>query len=547
MTERQRFRDQIVASFGTDELETLCRDLGIDPDIIPGQDQGKEYWVDQIIAYFERRGQVPALMSALRQRRSEQTWAYTPAAGISAVAPRKMPIGLLAGAGGLAAVVLIGALVLSRGAGTAIPTATPVVATPEATVAPQKMPAFKTGIYIADFGLVEGGKVVSLAEGLPLAGYLIDGLNVELKDPNTLPAAVRSDFQPEIWGSKEAMANGWQIGPIGTMTEAQQVGEQLGAQVVIYGNVVTDSGASRLQLDFYVPQALKTADELAGGYAIGKPIPMQWPLTEEVPLGIRSNLNSRQRLMLRLTIGIAYDQAGQPEKALDIFNRATSDLNPPCGSGREVLQFFIGREQLLTGNSEEAMKAHIEAISCNSDFARALIGLGDANLQATRALSPEVRMESDSFQAAVYNYALAEQKALAEGHLQLATLAQLGLGLTKQLAGSTYYQLDDNDKARPFLSDAIKLMAPALDELSKRPDGQKRTLAIGYSLLGTAYWYSALTTPESDASTAGKFLDQAKGSYGRCIALAPEGTETVEAKLAEIVNTCRNNLERIGQ
>jgi tetratricopeptide (TPR) repeat protein len=548
MTERQRFRDQIVASFSMDELETLCRDLGVDPDVIPDKDEGKAIWTDQIIAYFERRGKMPALLAALQHARSEQTWAYTPATMSLPDAPRKLPMGLIAGGAALAALVLIGTVVLSRppAAQTPATNATPTVVSMP-TVTPQRMPALKTNIYIADFGLIQDGKVVSIPESAPLSGYLIDGLNVELQDPNTLPAAVRSDFQPEIWGSDDAMANGWQIGPIGTLTDAQQVGEQLGAQVVIYGNVITESGASRLQLDFYVPQALKTADELAGGYAIGKPIPMQWPLTEEVPLGIRSNLNSRQRLMLRLTIGIAYDQAGQPEKALAIFNRALSDLNPPCGGGLEVLQFFIGREQLLLGNSEEAKQAHTEAVNCNPDFARALIGLGDANLQATRALSPEERLESESLQAAIDNYALAQQKALAEGHLQLATLAQLGTGLTQQLIGSTYYVLDENDKAQPYLADAIKLITPALEELSKRPDGQRRTLAIGYSLLGTAHWYSALITPEDEASTADKYLSQAKDNYEKCIALAPAGTETAEAKLAEIVTTCQNNLERIGQ
>jgi hypothetical protein len=548
MTERQRFRDQIVASFSTDELETLCRDLGVDPDVIPDKDEGKEIWVDQLIAYFERRGKVPALLAGLQHARGGQTWAYTPTVMSLPDVPRKLPIGLIAGGVALAAVVLIGSLVLSRGTGTASPSATamPTVA-PTPTAAPQRMPAMKTSIFIADIGLLNGEESTPIQEGASLSAYLIDGLNEQLQDASTLPAAVRADFQPEIWGSDDARANGWQIGPIATLTDAQRVGEQLGAQVVIFGNIVTDTGASRLQMDFYVPLALKTADELAGGYAIGKPIPMQWPMSEGVPLGIRSDLNSRQSLMLRLTIGIAYDQAGQPQKALDVFAKAATDLNPPCGGGREVLQFFIGREALLMGNSEAALQAHANAVGCNQDFTRALIGLGDANFQAAGALSPEARLESDALQAAGDNYALAAQKALAQGQWQLATLAQLGSGLTKQLAGSTHYRLDNYDEARPLLAESIQLIGPALDELSKRPDGQKRTLAIGYSRLGTAYWYSALITPEEDSNTAQQLLSQAKASYEKCIALVPAGAEAIDAKLTEIVQSCRNNLERMGQ
>lgn len=547
MTERQRFRDQIVASFGTDELETLCRDAGVDPDLIPGKDDGKEIWADQIITYFERRGKLPALLAALKHQRSDQTWIYTPATNVSVEPSRKLPLGLIAGGVALAAVVLIGVLLISRGLSTSSPsaTATPAVP-PTATVAPQKMPALKTNIFVADFGQIQDGSVVTVAEGKLLSENLVDSLRLELSDSTVLPAAVRSDFQPEVWSNADATTKGWQIGPIATMTEAQKIGEQLGAQVVIYGNVVSDSEGSRLQLDFYVPQALKTADELAGGYAIGKPIPMLWPPTEDVLRGVKLTLNQRQRLISRLAIGITYDQAGQSQQALDIFTKAATDINPACGSGREVLQFFIGREQLLLGHSEDALKAHTEAVDCNPNFARALIGLGDASFQAAGVISPEVRLESDAMQAAYDNYALAEQKALAEGHTQLATLAQLGTGLTKQLAGSTLYRLDNNDEAQPLLAEAIKLMRPALDELSKRPDGQKRTLAIGYSRLGTAYWYSALLTPESDLDTARKFYDQAKTSYEKCIALVPAGTEAADTMLTEVlVKSCRDNLERM--
>lgn len=545
MTERQRFRDQIVASFGTDELETLCRDAGVDPDLIPGRDDGKEQWVDEIITYFERRGKLPALLAALKGQRSDQTWNYMPSSDALPDLPRNMPIGLIAGGVALVALVLIGIAVLSRGMGAATP-ATPATATaPIApTAAPKKMPAFKTNIFLADLGLIENGRVVSMPEGVPLSAYLIDGLNVELK---SLPPAVQSDFQPAIWSSANAIANGWQIGPIGTLTDAQRVGEQLGAQVVIYGNVISESGASHMALDFYVPQALKTADELAGAYSIGKPIPMLWPATEDVWNGVRLALNRRQQLIARLAIGIAYDQAGQPQKALDIFSQAAAQINRPCGEGLEVLQFFIGREHLLMGNSAQAMQAHSEALNCKPDFARALIGMGDANLQATRSLSPELRLQSDTLQVAIDSYAQAEKTALAEGHVQLATLARLGAGLTQQLIGSTYFALDDYEKAQQPLADAIRLMAPALDDLSKRPDGQKRTLAIGYSLLGTANWYSAIITPEADADTATKFLSQAKDNYNKCIALVPEGAQAADETLTQIVQTCKNNLEKMGQ
>ena len=74
MLTRAELRQAIGQSFSVEELEILCADLGIDPESIPGRGSGKDYWVTQIVAHFQRRDQMPALLAALKDRRPDVAW-----------------------------------------------------------------------------------------------------------------------------------------------------------------------------------------------------------------------------------------------------------------------------------------------------------------------------------------------------------------------------------------------------------------------------------------------------------------------------------------
>ncbi len=80
MLTRTALRQAISQSFSIEELEILCADLGIDPESIPGRDSGKDYWITQILAHFQRRKQMPALLAALQERRPDVAWDAPPAA-----------------------------------------------------------------------------------------------------------------------------------------------------------------------------------------------------------------------------------------------------------------------------------------------------------------------------------------------------------------------------------------------------------------------------------------------------------------------------------
>lgn len=94
MQTRQELRQQINESFTIDELQTLCSDLGVDPEAIPGKAGGKPYYAGQLVSYFETRGLVPTLLVALRVARPHIDWSYTPTlpSATSVVTPTKLPI-----------------------------------------------------------------------------------------------------------------------------------------------------------------------------------------------------------------------------------------------------------------------------------------------------------------------------------------------------------------------------------------------------------------------------------------------------------------------
>ena len=81
---RADLRKKFDRAFSVEDLKLLCDDLGVDPQDIPGQDQGKEFWIGQIILYFERRNQMAALLARAKQLRPNVDWTYTATAPVAA-------------------------------------------------------------------------------------------------------------------------------------------------------------------------------------------------------------------------------------------------------------------------------------------------------------------------------------------------------------------------------------------------------------------------------------------------------------------------------
>jgi hypothetical protein len=58
--------------FNESELKTLCSDMGIDYEIVPGS--GKEDRIRELIDYCRRHGKYDALVAMCREQRPHVSW-----------------------------------------------------------------------------------------------------------------------------------------------------------------------------------------------------------------------------------------------------------------------------------------------------------------------------------------------------------------------------------------------------------------------------------------------------------------------------------------
>ena len=77
-----RLREMLVTKFDEGELQTLCFDLGVDYASLPGKRKADK--ARELVAYFERRSQIPELLETGRAQRPDIPWSDT-----SAVTPEE--------------------------------------------------------------------------------------------------------------------------------------------------------------------------------------------------------------------------------------------------------------------------------------------------------------------------------------------------------------------------------------------------------------------------------------------------------------------------
>lgn len=76
--DRIRLREILTRYFDAGEVRTLCFDLGVDYDSLPGE--GKASKARELIAHLERRSRLPELVEMGKQQRPDVPWEDTPAA-----------------------------------------------------------------------------------------------------------------------------------------------------------------------------------------------------------------------------------------------------------------------------------------------------------------------------------------------------------------------------------------------------------------------------------------------------------------------------------
>ncbi len=293
---------------------------------------------------------------------------------------------------------------------------------------------------------------------------------------------------------------------------------------MIYGNLDTDQGTIGFIPEFYVAQFSGQADEIVGEHQLGTPIEVETPIDITDPvtgLALNDQLAMRTQVLVQFTVGLMYDLAGLPQRALDVFRRMETQLTGwEEDEGKEILYLFIGREEHLLKHDDEAAKAYAEALRINPNYARARIGLGNIHYERAKKISPEALLESGVLAQAIAEYRRAIAIAPRSPGAFVEVRSHLALALPLRLRGEVQLVRGDLDAAETSLSEATAEVQKAI-ALTGKGAGQEQYLASAYLILGAALHQRAhIRLVRGDIEDSKTQFQQASAAYLQCVQYA---------------------------
>ncbi|RPI91735.1 MAG: ATP-binding protein, partial [Chloroflexi bacterium] len=235
--------------------------------------------------------------------------------------------------------------------------------------APRVMPRGTFNIAVAEFGEMDSnGEIHSSETGRLMSDWAVTYLRSELKkeDPNLI-----------VWPNESTLFTRTRVGLVRQDT-AEETASNIHADLLLYGYIDTHTDPPQLILNFWIaPQDKYKFEDIQGNTQIGKPIRV---LNLNDPgISVQGELERQSTALAWIAIGLAQEQLGQTEDALQAFLKA-GESAPKS----ELVQFFIGREYLFLSDAQPdrqeelwqaAEEALLKAVTLNDQYARAYIGL----------------------------------------------------------------------------------------------------------------------------------------------------------------------------
>jgi tetratricopeptide (TPR) repeat protein len=253
---------------------------------------------------------------------------------------------------------------------------------------------------VVDFGQVDDrGQIVPWDDGARLSESVYLRLRDELQAIPVLQGLVQVDRQSirSLQGRQNE-----------ARTEAaRQLARQLGAQLLIYGNLERRGGQDLFVPEFQVT-ALAGAEELVGPFQLGTPIPTPHSAAGIGTLPVLGEaLRARSEVITLFSIGLTYLLVKNPAQAVAYFERARDVPGWTESTGREVIYLFLGsayRSRGGDGDSERAYEAYQMATTINPEYSRAYLGLGnihyDRFVRSSRTDFTELDLAQESYERA---------------------------------------------------------------------------------------------------------------------------------------------------
>jgi tetratricopeptide (TPR) repeat protein len=390
-------------------------------------------------------------------------------------------------------------------------------------------PAQMTGqfrIAVAEFGQMDAnGHVRATDEGRVLSRWLFQALDDEYQHNANMEIARAI----EIWhdsrtDTPQNVRFGIMAGdtPQARRAAAARLADRIQAHMVIYGNLVPDGDAERLELEFYLsPLVNDETAALIGPHRLGKPIllPASFESNRpEVNIVTSEKLQVRADALFWLTIGLTQQVLGRSQQALETFQHAEAQLTDwPDSDGKEILYFFIGREELFLGHAEQAEADFRHALAIEPGYARSEVALGSSFRQRAQAIPPEKRLQAPNYlQQALNHHRHGLELAMGTQDPLIEALARIALAKSYRLMGETQYFLDDYAEANHLFDLAIEQVQQAVPLL--KDTRQYRLLAQAYEDQGAAYLQQGLILQgQGKTAESRAHLELARTAYQACI------------------------------
>lgn len=243
---------------------------------------------------------------------------------------------------------------------------------------PQRMEGV-FNVAVLDFGQRIAGddRDQPSEEGRWLANQVFEslgGLQAKLASDQELPSGLveigRFEERPEGATPLEAEAS------------LSETAARLNATLIVYGTLDFSEPPYSFAPSLYLTQDFDGGEELTGETTFGRPIRISPPLDESAD-GLRNRLELVEKLSGRLegmhlvTLGLAYLQTRQPERAIELFYRA--DAVRGWTDGKELVQLYRGVSLLMLDEPQAALGAFGAVLSAGPLHRdRALMGVGNS-------------------------------------------------------------------------------------------------------------------------------------------------------------------------
>ncbi len=396
-------------------------------------------------------------------------------------------------------------------------------------VEPIWWPSQMTGpfrIAIAHFGEANAqGQIQATERGAVLSQWFTDNLVAEMQSAGNDMGQTLEIWQDDRSAHEKNVRFGIMRGETAAEREtaAARLADRIAAHMVIYGNIVQSESGSRLELAFYLaPLVDDETASIVGPHRLGRPLGLPTAFDTGDPnanAAVSARLRVRTSAFFWLTRGLTQEILGNHEAALAIFRQAEAALTEwRADDGKEILYFFIGREELFLNNFTEAEANLRYALELNPTYTRAQIGLGSTLLKGARTVAPTARLQPPSLLLqALDAYLHGLELAAQEGEPLLIHLANLALAKNYRLLGETYYVLQEPAQAQRFFSltrEKVEQVAEPLIAMR-----QYRLAAQAYEAAGAANLQEGVMVLNlGEQAEARRLLNAALTAYDACIA-----------------------------